>query len=110
MFVSNTFTCTCTLVTTVVVRAVSFRFIFHIQIFFIYITDTKTERKSERSEKRTYLFHAMWWLTRCSLSLDSLAYVLVQATTASLLQRAKQQRSFLDHASISSYTVLLVEA
>ena len=56
-----------------VVRAVSFCFVFNVRIFLIYNTDTKTERKSERSEKRMYLFHALWWLTCCSLSLDSLA-------------------------------------
>ena len=75
---------------------------FNIRIFFIYNTGTKTECKLERGEKRTYLFHALWWLTR-SLSLDSLAYISVQATTGSLLQRAEQQRSFVDHAFISSY-------
>ena len=94
---------------TVAVRAVSFCFIVNVRIFLIYNTDTKTKRKSERSEKRMYLFHALRWLTHCSLSLDSLAYIFVQATTRSLLQCAEQQRSFLDHASISSYTVLLIE-
>ena len=47
-------------------------------------------------------------LTR-SPSLDSLAYASVQATTGPLLQRAEQQRSFLGHTSITSYTILLVE-
>ena len=78
--------CSITVVPLLYVRFV-FVLFFNVQIFFIYNTDTKTERKSERGEKGTYLFHALWWLTR-SLSLDSLAYVSVQATTGSLLQRA----------------------